>query len=136
MYYYNFMQDCGVGAAVFGWRWLLLYAASNTKISSRALLCDRPPDNFRTEGTVPERTPKPKPVVLSPIIHTSGQMMTPVIKGPSPTLPTMAATHLALRTLLLPPIYIPQLSHANRHVFQTQHSTPLHLSPPPRRRRG
>jgi hypothetical protein len=73
----------------------------------------------------------PKPVVLSPIIHNSGQMMTPVIKGPSPTLPTMAATHLALRAMLLPPIYIPQLSHANRHVFQTQHSTPLHLSPPP-----
>jgi hypothetical protein len=48
------MQDCGVGAAVFGWRWLLLYAASNTKISSRALLGDRPPDNLRTEGTVPE----------------------------------------------------------------------------------
>jgi len=45
------MQDCGVGAAVFGWRWLLLYAAPNTKISSRALLGDRPPDNYRTEGT-------------------------------------------------------------------------------------
>jgi len=48
------MQDCGVGAAVFGWRGLLLYAASNTKIASRALLGDLPPDNFRTEGTVPE----------------------------------------------------------------------------------
>jgi hypothetical protein len=34
--YYKIMQDCGVGAAVFSWRWLLLYAARNTNISSRA----------------------------------------------------------------------------------------------------
>lgn len=60
--YYNFMQGYGVRAAVFGWRWLLLYAATNTKISSRALLGDRPPDNFWTEGTVP-KLQNPKPIL-------------------------------------------------------------------------
>lgn len=27
---YIFMRGCGVGVAVFGWRWSLLYAAPNT----------------------------------------------------------------------------------------------------------
>ena len=82
------MQGCGVGAAVFGWRWLLLYAAPNTKISSRALLGDRPPDNYRSEGSVP-KLQKPKPVVLSPNLYfwlkrphyTSGWMVTTNNRG-------------------------------------------------------
>ena len=105
------MQDCGVGAAVFGWRWLLLYAARNTKISSRASLGDRRPDNYRSEGSVPELQ-KPKPVVLSSNLlllahYTSGQMVRPNMKGPSPTpSANMAATLLALQAPLPSSIYM------------------------------
>ena len=48
------MQDCGIEAAVFGWRWLVLYVPSNPKSLSRAMHRNRALDNYRTEGTVPE----------------------------------------------------------------------------------
>jgi hypothetical protein len=132
------MRGCGVGAAVFGWRWLLLYASPNTQnlitciritIGHRRIIGPKTPylkSNNQNPRLVSSTSGHKRPY------YTSVWMMPPNIKGPSPTpLPPWQPPfwHFELPSHRLY-ICVTPISPIQPSCLSAHHSTPLYLPLP------